>query len=60
MKQFLENYGLLLLKCVVLTPALLLMNVSKMVVNTYTLVTAAILGDGVTFNNIYHDSLNDL
>ena len=60
MKQFLKNYGLLLLKCVVLTPALLLMNVSKMVVNTYTLVAAAILGDGVTFSNIYHDSLNDL
>ena len=58
MKTFFKHYLLTWFKFLVMTPGLVFTTLSCFITSLYTLFTAALLGDGKTFNEIMGDMID--
>ena len=60
MKTFLKQYLVTWIKFFVMTPGLVFTTLSGFITSLYALFTAALLGDGKTFNEIMDDLIDRL
>ena len=60
MKQNLKQYLLTWAKFLVMTPGLAFITLSGLITSLYTLFSAALLGDGKTFNEVMGDVIDRL
>ena len=60
MKQNLKQYLLTWAKLLVMTPGLMFITLSSFLTSLYTLFSAALLGDGKTFNEVMGDVIDRL
>jgi hypothetical protein len=60
MKTFLKQYLLTWAKFLVMTPGLAFITLSGFITSLYTLFSAALLGDGKTFNEVMGDVIDRL
>ena len=60
MKTFLKQYLVSWIKFLVMTPGLVFITLSSFLTSLYTLFSAALLGDGKSFNEIMGDVIDRL
>ena len=60
MKTFLKQYFTLWIKFLVMIPGIAFMRLNRLVMDVYTLFSAALLGDGKSFDGIVEDTLIEL
>ena len=58
MKTFLKQYLVTWIKLLVMLPGVTLCYLSNFVVNAYTLISAVILGDGKTYDDVLNDMID--